>query len=255
MREGERGKLVLVHCCWHSAAVRRRLNDLTRFYSLLGHLERRIGGRRLLTSSDGRSGWPQRGVYFFMEHSECRTDSGVGLRVVRVGTHALTSSSRTTLWKRLSQHKGQKASGGGNHRGSIFRLLVGSTLLKTPGTACPTWGIKNSAPHDVRILEQPFEQEVSRIIGAMPFLWLGIDDSPGAGSMRGYIERNAIALLSNVGKPPLDAPSDNWRGTACDRGKGLVRDSGLWNQNHVDGVYDPAFLDVLEQFVNESGEG
>ena len=117
----------------------------------------------MLTSCDGRSGWPDRGVYFFMEDGECRTDSGDGLRVVRVGTHALTSSSRTTLWNRLSQHKGQKASGGGNHRGSIFRLLVGSTLLKTPGAACPTWGIKNSAPHDVRILEQPFEQEVSRI--------------------------------------------------------------------------------------------
>ena len=64
-----------------------------------------------------------------MEDGECRSDSGDGLRVVRVGTHALTSSSRTTLWKRLSQHKGQKASGGGNHRGSIFRLLVGSTVL------------------------------------------------------------------------------------------------------------------------------
>jgi hypothetical protein len=233
--------------------VQRRLNDLARFYSLLGRLERRIGGRRMLTSSDGRSGWPERGVYFFMEDGECRTDSGVGLRVVRVGTHALTSSSRTTLWKRLSQHKGQKASGGGNHRGSIFRLLVGSTLLKAPGAAGPTWGVKNSAPNDVRILEQPFEQEVSRIIGAMPFLWLGIDDAPGAGSMRGYVERNAIALLSNLAKPPLDGPSGNWRGTACDRGKGLVRDSGLWNQNHVDEGYDPAFLDVLERLVNEGG--
>jgi hypothetical protein len=194
-------------------------------------------------------------VYFFMEDGERRTDSGDGLRVVRVGTHALTSSSRTTLWKRLSQHKGQKASGGGNHRGSIFRLLVGSTLFKGPGAACPTWGIKNSAPRELRILERPFEEEVSRIIGAMPFLWLGIDDAPGAESMRGYVERNAIALLSNFDKPALDAPSGNWRGTACDRGKGLVRDSGLWNQNHVDESYDPAFLDMLERFVHESGEG
>ena len=206
--------------------MQRRLDDLIRLYSILDRLERRIGGRRLLASSDGRSGWPERGVYFFMEDGEHRTDSGDGLRVVRVGTHALTSSSRTTLWKRLSQHKGQKASGGGNHRGSIFRLLVGSTLLKAPGAACPTWGIKNSAPQDVRGLEQPLEREVSRIIGAMPFLWLEIDDAPGAGSMRGFVERNAIALLSNLAKPPLDPPSANWRGSACDRGKGRVRDSG-----------------------------
>ena len=235
--------------------MQRRLDDLIRFYSALDQLEWRIGGRRLLASSDGRSGWPKRGVYFFMEHGERRADSGEGMRIVRVGTHALTSSSRTTLWRRLSQHRGQKGSGGGNHRGSIFRLLVGSTLLKTSGAACLTWGIKNSAPHDVRVLEQPFEQEVSRIIGAMPFLWLGIDDAPGAGSMRGYVERNAIALLSNLAKPPLDGPSGNWRGTACDRGKGLVRDSGLWNQNHVEEGYDPSFLDVLERFVNESGAG
>jgi hypothetical protein len=158
-----------------------------------------------------------------MEDGECRSDSGDGLRVVRVGTHALTSSSRTTLWKRLSQHKGQKASGGGNHRGSIFRLLVGSTLFKAPGATCPTWGIKNSAPPDVRVLEQPFEQEVSRIIGAMPFLWLGIDDAPGAGSMRGYVERNAIALLSNLEKPPLDPPSATGAGLPASAGRARQR--------------------------------
>jgi hypothetical protein len=233
--------------------MERRLDDLVRLYSILDRLERRIGGRRRLASSDGRSGWPERGVYFFMEDGEYRTDSGDGLRVVRVGTHALTSSSRTTLWKRLSQHKGQKASGGGNHRGSIFRLLVGSTLLKARGAACPTWGIKNSAPQDVRGLEEPLEREVSGIIGAMPFLWLEIDDAPSGGSMRGFVERNAIALLSNLAKPPLDPPSANWRGSACDRGKGRVRDSGIWNQNHVDETYDPAFLDLLERLVNESG--
>ena len=236
-------------------AMGRRLDDLIRLYSILDRLERRIGGRRLLASTDGRCGWPARGVYFFMEDGEFRTDSGEGLRIVRVGTHALTSSSRTTLWKRLSQHKGQKASGGGNHRGSVFRLLIGSTIFKAPGATCPTWGIKSSAPRDVRVVERPFEEEVSRIIRAMPFLWLEIDDPPGAGSMRGYVERNAIALLSNFDKPALDAPSGNWRGKACDRGKGLVRDSGLWNQNHVDEGYDPAFLDVLESFGEESGAG
>lgn len=190
-----------------------------------------------------------------MENGEHRTDSGEGLRVVRVGTHALTSSSKTTLWKRLSQHKGQKIAAGGNHRGSIFRLLVGSTLLKTPGAACPTWGVKNNAPRDVRAVERPFEQEVTRIIGGMPFVWLEIDDAPGAGSMRGYVERNAISLLSNLAKSPLDAPSAHWRGAGCDRGKGLVKDSGLWNQNHVDEDYDPAFLDVLERFAQEGGTG
>jgi hypothetical protein len=197
--------------------------------------------------------WPRRGVYFFMEDGETRTDTGEGLRIVRVGTHALSSTSKTTLWTRLSQHRGQERSGGGNHRGSIFRLLVGSTLVATGGTTCPTWGVKNNAPRDVRKSEEATEEAVSRVIGAMPFLWLAVDDPPGSNSLRGVIERNSIALLSNLGKPPLDPPSPDWRGRACDRGRARVRDSGLWNQNHVDEEYDPAFLGELEDLVGRTG--
>jgi hypothetical protein len=54
--------------------------------------------------------------------------------IVRVGTHALETGSQTTLWKRLSQHRGQARSGSGNHRGSIFRLIVGTALIhNAPG--------------------------------------------------------------------------------------------------------------------------
>ena len=195
--------------------------------------------------------WPQRGVYFFMEDGELRTDSGEGLRIVRVGTHALTSRSQTTLWNRLLQHKGQEKSGGGNHRGSIFRLLVGSTLVKVDRAACPTWGIDNTAARDIRLAEKATEREVSRIIRAMPFLWLEVDDAPGPESRRGYLERNSIALLSNLEKPPLDPASPAWRGHACDRGRARVRDSGLWNQNHVEEAYNPAFLDKIENLVDQ----
>src|SRR5262245_40883935 len=128
----------------------RRLDDLVRFYVILETLERTIGGRRLLAECRGRMSWPSRGVYFFMEEGESRSDSGQGLRVVRVGTHALKPGSQTTLWSRLSQHKGQERSGGGNHRGSIFRLLVGSTLVNPASMPCPTWGIDSAAPRAVR---------------------------------------------------------------------------------------------------------
>jgi hypothetical protein len=229
-----------------------RLEDLIRFYAALDRLEKRVGGRRLLSACHGRMDWPQRGVYFFMEQGEQRSSTGQGPRIVRVGTHALTSSSQTTLWKRLSQHKGQ-ASGGGNHRGSIFRLLVGSTLVKTASTPCATWGIGGNAPPETRALERPIEREVSQIIGAMPFLWLEIGDAPGPGSLRGYVERNSIALLSNFSKPPLDPPSSQWAGSACDRGKALVRDSGLWNQNHVGETYHPGFVDMFGRLVEASG--
>ena len=182
-----------------------------------------------------------------MEGGEHRSDSGEGPRIVRVGTHALKTGSSTILWKRLSQHKGQKKSGGGNHRGSIFRLIVGTALDCGEKPSYPTWGRGNTAGKAVRIAEAALEEQVSNVIGRMPFLWLGIDDEPGPGSVRGYIEKNSIALLSNYGKPAIDPPSPEWLGHRCNRDK--VRRSGLWNQNHVDEEYDPAFLTLLEELV------
>ena len=82
----------------------------------------------------------------------------------------------------------------------------------------------------------------------MPFLSLAIDDDAGPGSKRGYIERNAIALVSNFGKTPLDPPSQLWLGRHSERER--VRSSGLWNSNHVVEQYDPAFLGELERLVS-----
>jgi hypothetical protein len=237
-----------------------RKNDLIRFYAALEKLEKILGGKRMMGECDSRQGWPTRGIYFFFEKSEQRTDSGVGLRVVRVGTHALKAGSKATLWKRLSQHKGVRSTGGGNHRGSIFRLLIGQARCEKEGRGVPTWGVGSSGGdaaqrfaidrESIKAAEQPIEQEVSIILGAMPLLWLEIDDVPGPDSLRGYIERNAIALLSNHGKKPLDPQSKDWLGLSSNREK--VRQSALWNSNHVDEDYDPAFLDVLERQISET---
>ena len=208
-----------------------------------------MGGARTLASCSGRLRWPKRGIYFFMERGEKRSDTGGGSRIVRIGTHALKEGSGTKLWTRLSQHRGQEKTGGGNHRGSIFRLIVGTAVMGQQGWECRTWGEGSTASVEVRTREVPLEREVSKVIRAMPFLWLGIDDEPGANSLRGYIERNAIALLSNFGKEALDAPSAEWLGYYCNRER--VRKSGLWNSNHVDERYDPAFLGTLERLVNE----
>ncbi len=224
-----------------------RIDDLVRFYELLGTLESRLGGKRSLKDCSGRLGWPVRGVYFFYEPGEERSDSGHGLRVVRVGTHALNYGSNTTLWNRLSQHKGQSKSGGGNHRGSIFRLLVGTALIARGGLTCPTWSQGSSAPRDIRDAEQPVEKFVSAQIGDMPFLWIAVEDDPGPASLRGYIERNSIALLSNFKRTPADPSSKNWLGRYCQRQR--VQASGLWNQNHTDEDYEPKFLDALAALV------
>src|SRR5689334_15077551 len=98
----------------------QRCADLVRFYSLLGRLEAAVGGARVLAACSGRMDWPRRGVYFFREPGEMRSDTGAGPRIVRVGTHAVTNTSRTKLWGRLAQHKGRLGSDGGHHRGSVF---------------------------------------------------------------------------------------------------------------------------------------
>jgi hypothetical protein len=193
--------------------------------------------------------WPHRGVYFFREPGEDRSDSGQGPRVVRIGTHALKSGSKTSIWNRLSQHRGTVSSGAGNHRGSIFRLIVGAALIHRDEQSCATWGQGSNAPREVREKEQTIEQQVSKKIGELPFVWLAIDDEPGSDSLRGYIERNCIALLSNTNKEAIDPATEAWLGNSSDRKK--VRESGLWNQNHVDEKYDPTFLDVFEELIGK----
>lgn len=64
--------------------------------------------------------------------------------------------------------------------------------------------------------------------------------------------RNAIALLSNYPEKRgvVDPPSPTWLGRWADRE--TVRRSGLWNVNHVDEEYDPAFLAALERLVDKA---
>jgi len=236
-----------------------RLGDIQRFYEILDELERRVGGKRTLAEADGRMGWPKRGVYCFFEPGEERTTSGTGLRVVRVGTHGLKTGSKSTLWGRLKQHQGTVGGsdpGGGNHRGSVFRLHVGSALIRRDSwseVVAGGWGKGGSADRLVRERERPLERAVSQQIRSMPFLWVDIGDEPGPSSMRGYFERNAIALLSNYDRrnAPIDPPSAGWLGRWADRE--AIRDSGLWNVNHVAESCDPDFLDPLAMFAANTG--
>ena len=167
-----------------------RLADTIRFYKLLDSLATLFGGPRLLRSCHGKMEWPTRGVYFFYEGGESR--SGDGRRVVRVGTHGLTNGSQSTLWRRLSQHRGSSRSDHGNHRGSIFRLLVGKALAKRSNIPLPeSWGVAARKLSVGRVAineaEAGIEARVSDYIGQMPFLWLNVNDAPGPNSSRGLI--------------------------------------------------------------------
>ena len=234
-----------------------RLEHIQRFYLLLDVLEEKIGGKRLLADCNGRMNWPERGVYFFFEPGEVRSTSGVDPRVVRVGTHALKTGSKSTLWKRLSQHQGVQKSGAGNHRGSVFRLHVGTALINRDyleGSYVSTWSNRSSASREIRQKEKPLERAVSQYIRFMPFLWLEVGDDPGPQSKRGVIERNSISLLSNFSangesKISIDPPSDHWLGNYA---KSIdIQQSGMWNVNHVRDPYSPDFLNLFEILVNQ----
>jgi hypothetical protein len=235
-----------------------RLLELQRLYELLGSHSDRQGGRRRLADVNTAL-LPRRGDYFFFDEEELRQDSGVGPRIVRVGTHALATGSKSTLRQRLAQHRGAK-NGGGNHRGSIFRNLVGQAILSEGICGvCPSWGVASDLTKASSALgtdrnslvssEQPVERCVSDYLARLTFTFLDIDDEPGAKSRRGFVERNAIALLSNHDRPALDAPSPSWLGDMSDRE--LVRRSGLWNQRHVAEVCDDTFLDFIATLIRQ----
>jgi hypothetical protein len=231
----------------------RALNDepalemaLNRFYRIMRHLWIAQGRGRRIGDCSGQLPWPERGVYFVT--AEPTADRGGMPRIIRVGTHAVSLGSRTSLWNRISTHRGTRG-GGGSHRSSIFRSHVGRALInRERHREWPdTWAKGQTAPKVVRDAEAELEQHVSRIIGDMRVLWINVSDTAGPGSDRAYLERNVIGLLSRAGLlSPISAPpwlgdtSDDWR----------IAASGLWNLDHLLLRPDNDFLRILETYVD-----
>ncbi|WP_049937276.1 hypothetical protein [Haloplanus natans] len=234
-----------------------RQDDLDRLYRLLADLDRRVDGARKLKRCTGYMDWPDRGVYVFLAPGEPRTAGG-GLRVARIGTHAVSVGSSTSLWDRLKQHYGTGSGSadhphGGNHRGSVYRQRVGEAIIEKYGLHddYPDWGERwASIDRDragVRDEEYLLERRVSAYIREQPFLTVALDDEPGPNSDRAFVERNLIALLSNRDTDPVDPRPNDWFGRHSRSPE--IRASGLWNVNHVDEAYDPAALDRLAEAV------
>ena len=218
------------------------------FYAHLDELGERTGGPRYLADPGLSRQCPKAGVYFFFENGEVRPNGKP--RVVRIGTHALTPLSKTTLWGRLRQHLGHTGGsnpGGGNHRGSIFRRHVGSALLNQSGDLqlLASWMLPSPLPGHLDA-ERALEVRVSRVIRAMPLLWLSVPTRPDGTSDRGLLERNLIALLSTLTGGGEEA-SPSWLGRDAVAPK--VRGSSLWNVNHVDDAFEPRTLDLLQSYA------
>ncbi|MGB9987449.1 hypothetical protein [Salarchaeum japonicum] len=231
-----------------------RREDINRLYGLLDELEQTVGGKQKLKDCTGYMDWPDRGVYFFFASDECR-DGGDQHRITRIGTHAVSEGSSTSLWDRLRTHRGAKRGtyeGGGNHRGSVFRKRVGEAFVERDDRhdEYPHWGEGSSAKRERRLDELEMERRVSDYLRDLPFLWLNVDDEPSAESQRAFIERNTIALLSNYHREAVDARSGDWLGHHSRSKK--IRESGLWNVDHVDEDYDPEFLDLFRDQIEET---
>ena len=203
-----------------------RAKDIERFYTLLAELEKRVGGKRKLAECHWNMGWPRRGVYFFFEEGETRAHSANELRVVRVGTHAVTARSKSRLWNRLYEHKQD----GGR---SVFRDHVNRALRRRLGTG--------STHNHTRC--------ISSYIGQMPFLWVNVDGEDGH-LLRTRLERNAIALLSNWHNHGLDRHSPSWLGLCS--GKPEIKQSGLWNVQHTKSSYKRSFLDDFKTCIEQT---
>jgi hypothetical protein len=218
-----------------------------RFYRVMrGLYEAQDGGRRIRECS-GKMSWPERGVYFIIEDHPASTRNQVP-RITRVGTHAVSTGSRTSLWDRVSTHRGT-GRGTGSHRSSIFRLHIGRALMNLhhTGNWPDSWSKGQTASASVRDAETSLERLVSSTIGDMRLLWLNVPDTAGPASDRAYIERNAIGLLSRsvllspiLKRSWLGKSSADWR----------IAVSGLWNLDHLFIRPDPVFLDVLQSYVD-----
>ncbi len=230
----------------------KRLDHIIRFYNSLDTLKEKIKGFKTLGDLSIGSSWFTRGVYFFFEEGEVRSDSGMGPRVVHIGTHALRENGNTTLWDRLQNHKGSEKSGGGNHRSSPIRKYIGQAHLerhKEHRMERASWGEGTYAPWDIRLQEHDLEVTVSSYIRKMPFLYLAVEDEPSPYSQRAYITRNTIALLSNYDKEPIDPPSDHWLGNYVESRSDRIRKAGLWNISYVDKEYDPFVLLTIDMLI------
>ncbi|HOJ04982.1 MAG TPA: hypothetical protein PK916_13370 [Bacteroidota bacterium] len=225
--------------------------DLERFYTLIAALAESPGQGMLLSECSGLVRWPQRGVYFFMEPGEYRTREPQQQRIIRVGTHAVSTGSKTTLWQRLRAHRGSK-DGRGNHRASIFHRHAGAAMIARDAVCdarLSQWGHGGSASRDIRAMEAEHEKSVSAYLGSMRVLWIEVADEPGVVSDRAFIERNAIALLSRQCNP-VDPPGKEWLGKFSPAVE--IRSSGLWNGNHVCDRYAAALIERFAAFVDRT---
>jgi hypothetical protein len=222
-----------------------RQHDIDKFYDLLEKVVMKFPKRSLNTISKNKL--PEKGVYFFFEPNEVRQNKNFD-RVVRIGTHAAIAYSNATLYKRLYNHKGSKDLTG-NHRGSVFRKLIGYSLINKNNLNYPHWGDKSKkGDKSVKASEKDLEKIVSLYLGTLTFTVLEVPGPSSKDNDRAFIEENSIALLSNFDRPGVDKCSKGWLGLYSKDSN--VIGSGLWNSDCVNrNKVSKKYFDVFEKHL------
>jgi hypothetical protein len=186
--------------------------------------------RRPLEQLSGKVTLPDRGLYIFSDPDEESPLHRGAPRVVRIGTHGVSSGSKSTLRSRLRTHMGG-ASMSGSHRSSIFRLHVGEALQRSRGMIdnLLSWGKGSTAPKEVRVLEVALEEDVSRYIRRLLVSVIPISDESAPNSMRAIVERALIGLFTE-NSDYIETPGPTWLGNHSQRD--VIARSGLWNLQH-----------------------
>ncbi|MGY3362470.1 hypothetical protein ACVWZK_009133 [Bradyrhizobium sp. GM0.4] len=156
-------RLMFLKACHHYLD---RIAGVDELYSIFDRIH---GAGHIKTLREALEGsLPDQGVYFFFDPTEKTRFSQTVPRLVRIGTHGVSSGSRATLRDRLRTHLGT-SDGYGNHRSSVFRLHVGEALIRRDGLRdkYPDWGLGQNSTGAVRDNEKPLERAVSEILGSL----------------------------------------------------------------------------------------
>ena len=220
-----------------------RLDDLKKFYGLMENLEKNSGRKHTLGDCDRDTVKSTSGVYFFFEDGEVRTKSGNGDRVVRVG-------ESSNLYDRICRkHRGPADRIG---RGVFRKWVHNAQFRKYREAEFSDWP-DISEKRSLQGIIGALNDEQRRLLGryTSEHMWQKqVLFVPVHEEDRFYIEKNAIKLLSEYRKDPIDPPSCQWLGHHSCSCK--IRLSGLWNSDHVSNCHDPDFLNLLEDYVDEA---
>lgn len=221
---------------WHRQALQaaNRFHDLKILYALISKI--RHSKKSFLLRDLSKIKLPQRGVYIFIDLKE-KNFLGESGRIVRIGTHAVSEGSKSTLKNRLKNHLGHN-DGTGNHRGSIFRLHVGRALIEKEKLThrFKSWGEGQHAPNEIIESEKEHEKRVSEYLRELEVVILNIEDIPSKNSLRALVESQLIALCSE-NLQPIDSSTESWLGRYSPM-ESIVK-SGLWNLRDVARKYEP----------------